>query len=157
MFTPVEIGRILTSYETPKGTPIQTSFSSDEQAEVHIHEQFRDGLEDLIGFSHIWLITWMDRSKPYKMKVIPYRDTVHRGLFATRSPNRPNPIALSSVKLISVDVSDGILIVSGVDFLNNTPLLDIKPYIPTDCHSDIRTGWFDKGVDTRIADNRFHE
>lgn len=157
MFKPVEIGRIITAYDNPEGTPIQTSFSSEEQAEVHFYEQFREGLSDLGGFSHIWLITWLDRSKPFTLKVIPYRDTVHRGIFATRSPNRPNPIALSSVELVSVDINTGIVIVKGVDFLNNTPLLDIKPYIPADMHSGIRTGWFNKGVDRRTADNRFNE
>ena len=152
-----EIGRIHSPHKDQAGTPIQSGLGESTISEAHIHPEFREGLSDLDGFSRIWLICWLDRSKPYKLKVIPYRDTVERGLFATRAPSRPNPIGISSVELLSVDITTGILRMMNIDFLNGTPILDIKPYASKfDTFTDIRNGWLDKGLSTRTADNRFN-
>ncbi len=154
--TVFEIGHISTPFKVHEGTPIQPKFSG-AIGEVRIHQKYREALSDLNGFSYVWLIYWLDRGKPYQLKVIPYRDTVKRGLFSTRSPNRPNPIGISALEIISVDVESGLLLVKGVDMLDDTPLLDIKPYIPQDSIMDVRSGWFNNGIDTETADNRFSE
>ncbi|NQU06067.1 MAG: tRNA (N6-threonylcarbamoyladenosine(37)-N6)-methyltransferase TrmO, partial [Calditrichaeota bacterium] len=120
--------------------------------------KFREGLEDLQGFSRIWLLSWLDRSDSYKLKVIPYRDTVERGLFATRAPRRPNPIGISPVKLISVDLENGIIHVNGIDLLNGTPIIDIKPYSHKfDSYPDVDSGWLDESISREAADDRFKE
>ena len=89
-------------------------------------------------------------------RVVPYRDTREHGLFATRSPCRPNPIGISVVRLLRRE--ERVLHVVDVDILDKTPLLDIKPYVPEfDSHPMSRAGWFDHGRSNReVADNRFH-
>ncbi|MFH1894210.1 MAG: SAM-dependent methyltransferase [Candidatus Zixiibacteriota bacterium] len=102
----------------------------------------------MIGFDRIWLVFWFHRSREPKLTVVPFRDTVPRGLFATRAPSRPNPIGISADKLISV--SECTLTVEDVDLIDGTPLLDIKPYVPEfdscDCR---RIGWL--GVSTHLS------
>lgn len=117
---------------------------------------YEAALEDIDGFERLWLIYWMDRVGQYKPRVIPYRDTREHGLFATRSPSRPNPIGMSIVRLIKRE--GAILHIADIDILDGTPLLDIKPYVPEfDAHPVCRAGWFDApGVDRRQADSRFH-
>jgi len=154
----IVIGRVHSPYKEQTGTPIQPAFGEPQDAEIHVHPEFREGLEDLHGFSRIWLLSWLDRSDSYKLKVIPYRDTVERGLFATRAPRRPNPIGISPVKLISIDIENGIICVSGIDLLNGTPIIDIKPYASKfDSHPEVSSGWLDKGTSTQTADDRFKE
>ena len=99
----------------------------------------------------------MDRVASFKPRVVPYRDTQERGLFATRSPCRPNPIGMSVVRLLSRDGC--ILHILDVDILDDTPLLDIKPYVSEfDAYPSSKSGWFETcGVDRRVADERFHE
>jgi tRNA-Thr(GGU) m(6)t(6)A37 methyltransferase TsaA len=152
----VEIGRVHSPYIEQSGTPIQPAFGEAQEAEVHVHPQFREGLEDLQGFSHIWLLSWLDRSDSYKLKVIPYRDTIERGLFATRAPRRPNPIGISPVKLISVDLENGIIHVRGIDLLDGTPIIDIKPYSHKfDSYPKTSSGWLEESIEKHTADNRF--
>ena len=155
-FTVKEIGRVRSPYQEQTGTPIQPGVGDPLEAEVIIRPEFREGLSDLERFGRIWLVSWFDRSQPYRMKVIPYRDTVERGLFATRAPSRPNPVGISAVELLSVDAAAGRLRVRGVDLLDNTPILDIKPYVPEfDSHPNEAAGWLDEGLSTRSADDRF--
>jgi tRNA-Thr(GGU) m(6)t(6)A37 methyltransferase TsaA len=138
------------------GTPIQTVYGKETEAQVVVDEAYKAALDDIDGFERIWLIYWMDRVGQYKPKVVPYRDTMEHGLFATRSPSRPNPIGMSIVRLIKRN--GAILHIADIDILDGTPLLDIKPYVPEfDAHPVSRAGWFDKaGVDRRKADARFH-
>jgi tRNA (Thr-GGU) A37 N-methylase len=91
--------------------------------------------------------------------VVPYRDVVPRGLFATRAPSRPNPIGLSCLRLLSVDSGTGILILESGDLLDGTPVLDLKPYLPgVDAFPDARSGWFGASRSPREqADGRFEE
>jgi tRNA-Thr(GGU) m(6)t(6)A37 methyltransferase TsaA len=124
---------------------------------VKVFEEFRAGLKDLDGFSHIILIYVFHRSQGFELEVVPFLDTQPRGLFATRAPRRPNPIGLSTVQLDRIE--NGHLLVQNVDILDGTPLLDIKPYVPEfDSHTEIRTGWLEqarKTVANRKSDDRF--
>lgn len=150
------IGRIRTPFSDGVGTPIQPAFSQGAAGQVILDPAYADGLDDLDGFERAWLLFWMDRAKPFRPRVVPYRDCRERGLFATRSPSRPNPIGLSVVRIVRRE--GNVLHVRDVDMLDNTPLVDIKPYVPEfDAHPGSRAGWLDLvAVDRRFADDRFH-
>jgi tRNA-Thr(GGU) m(6)t(6)A37 methyltransferase TsaA len=149
------IGVIRSSFKAAAGTPIQPPFGDGVEGTVEVLPEYAEGLADLDGFDRIWLLYWLDRAPPARLRVMPFRDNVQRGLFATRAPCRPNPIGLSSVRLIGI--SDNMLTVSGIDILDGTPLLDIKPYIPAfDAFMQSRAGWFDNRSNERTrADGRF--
>ena len=152
------IGIIHSPYKQKIGTPIQTAFSDDGEGTVEIFPKFKKGLKDLDGFSHIILIYHFHESEGYSLLCRPFLDDVERGLFATRAPRRPNPIGRSIVKLKAI--SNNILRVSSLDVLDETPLLDIKPYIPRfDSPKTRKVGWFEKAVgkkkNSHIADDRF--
>lgn len=149
------IGVIRTPFLQQEGTPIQPSMSRDTAGRVSVYAPYRAALADLEGFERIWLIFHLDRSGPWRPRVVPYRDVTERGMFATRAPSRPNPIGISVVRLLSV--AEGELEVQGVDMLDGTPLLDIKPYVPEfDAHPSSRAGWLDEvGSGRRKADGRF--
>jgi len=127
---------------TEKGqTPIQAS-RSQATGIVEIDRKFLEGLQDLEGFSHIFLLYVFHCSSSYTLRVKPFLDHKVRGLFATRYPCRPNPIGISVVRLLSR--KENILTIKGVDVLDNTPLLDIKPYVPDfDVRTDVRVGWYE--------------
>jgi len=122
---------------------------------VEVFPEYAAGLRDLDGFERIWLVYWFDRAKEAELVVTPYLDTTPRGFFATRAPCRPNPVGLSSVRLLGIVGS--ILEVEGLDILDNTPLLDIKPYIPAfDAFEAKRIGWCENAKGGSIAaDGRF--
>ena len=105
----------------------------------------------------MWLIYWFDRASSAALSVIPYRDVVERGLFSTRAPARVNPIGLSNVELIEIQGS--VLRIGDVDILDDTPLLDIKPYVPAyDDFPVRRLGWIDTVPDRPVvADERFEK
>jgi tRNA (adenine37-N6)-methyltransferase len=151
------IGIIHTPFSEPKGMPIQPAGGVGVKATVEVFAEYRDGLADLDGFSHIILVYHLHKSEGYKLRVVPFMDTVERGLFATRAPKRPNPIGLSVVQLDKIE--DGVLHIQNVDIVDGTPLLDIKPYVPEfDYHLDARTGWLEEArqrVSDRRADDRF--
>ncbi len=151
------IGIIHTPFKQAEGTPIQPAGAEGVKGVVEVFQEFRAGLKDLNGFSHIILIYEFHRSHGFRLEVVPFMDTRPRGLFATRAPKRPNPIGLSTVRLESIE--NGALHVQNVDILDGTPLLDIKPYVPEfDSREQIRTGWLEqarKTVGSRRSDNRF--
>jgi tRNA (adenine37-N6)-methyltransferase len=155
MLTP--IGVIRSPHVTAVGTPIQPTYAERCEGQVVVDKGLEAALEDLDGFDRIWLIYWLDRAGPYMPQVVPYRDTQEHGLFATRSPCRPNPIGLSVVRLLSRE--SNVLKVRGVDILDGTPLLDIKPYVPGfDAWPFSKAGWLDeRREDRRLADDRFHD
>ncbi len=101
---------------------------------------FEDALADLEGWQFVWILAWFDRNTSWRPKVQPPRSRTKRGVFSTRSPHRPNPIALSVVELVRVE---GLVVhVRNLDLLDGTPVLDIKPYVPwTDAIVDARVGW----------------
>ncbi|MCP4715232.1 MAG: tRNA (N6-threonylcarbamoyladenosine(37)-N6)-methyltransferase TrmO [Deltaproteobacteria bacterium] len=150
------IGTIHSPFQEPPGTPIQGICSRGTEGTVHILPEYREGLQDLDGFSHIILLYWFHKSDGYRLKCRPFLDDTKRGLFATRAPRRPNPIGLSIVELISI--TDSTLAVRDLDIVDGTPLLDIKPYIDTfDVRKQVRTGWYQKAGKKHMteADDRF--
>jgi tRNA (adenine37-N6)-methyltransferase len=111
---------------------------------------FEHALEDLTTFRYIWLLFWFDRAEGWRPKVLPPRSDKRRGVFATRSPHRPNPIGMSLVELVGVEGL--VLAVQGLDLLDGTPVLDIKPYIPyADSRADAGHGWLDEPADPKAA------
>jgi tRNA-Thr(GGU) m(6)t(6)A37 methyltransferase TsaA len=153
------IGKIHTPYKELKGMPIQPVGAQGVKGEIHIKDKYSNGLKDLTGFSHLNLIYHLHKVKDYNLEVKPFLDTKTHGIFATRSPKRPNPIGLSVVKLDKVE--DNIVYVSNVDILDETPIIDIKPYVPQlyqDTIEDLKIGWFEtkhENAKTKKADDRF--
>jgi tRNA (adenine37-N6)-methyltransferase len=135
------IGVIHSPFTDKDQTPIQAS-RSQAVGLVEIYLEFAEGLQDLEGFSHIILLYTFHRSSGYSLRVKPFLDDQEHGVFATRYPYRPNPIGLSVVKLLFLQ--DRKLTVEGVDVLDETPLLDIKPFVPEfDLRTSTQTGWYE--------------
>jgi tRNA-Thr(GGU) m(6)t(6)A37 methyltransferase TsaA len=151
------IGRIRSAFANALGTPIQPRFAGGHTGEAEVFPEYAEGLRDLAGFDRVWLIFWCHRASDARLSVVPYRDTVERGIFATRAPSRPNPIGLSCVRLIRIETN--ILHLAEVDILDGSPLLDIKPYVPDyDVYPVARTGWIgERGLDVVAADGRFEQ
>lgn len=151
------IGIIHTPYQDPAGMPIQPVGGEEITGTVEIFPEFTDGLLDIGGFSRIILIYQFHRSCDCRLQLVPFLDTVPHGVFSTRAPSRPNSIGFSVVCLHQVE--GNCLIISGVDMLDGTPLLDIKPYLPyCDAFVCERTGWFPSSDDrftTARSDRRF--
>lgn len=173
------VGVVHSPWVVAEGTPVQSFVSwyvdngwqeaePDRLARPHVDrrggrgtlevdEKWQEALSDLEGFSHLWVFFWIDRAKPAVPKVVPYRDTVERGLFATRSPARPNPIGLSCLRIVSV--VGRFVHVTGLDILDGSPLLDIKPYIPDyDSFRTAHRGWLEGATSQEcvvVADDRF--
>jgi tRNA-Thr(GGU) m(6)t(6)A37 methyltransferase TsaA len=150
------IGVIHSSLTETKGSPIQPVYAKDSDGIVEVYEPYRQALKDLEGFERIWLLCWFHKARAPSLIVKPYLDNTQRGLFATRAPARPNPIGLSSVRLLSIE--DGSIRVAELDILDGTPLLDIKPYVSKfDCYQVKRNGWIDSVPNKQgIADERFY-
>ena len=151
------IGLIYSPFKQASGTPIQPTFANGTEGHVEIFPEYAAGLKDLEGFERIWLVYWFDRAAAPQLHVKPYMDKQNRGLFATRAPCRPNPIGISSVKLIRIQ--DCTLYVADIDVLDQTPLLDVKPYVPEfDCFEGSQCGWM-QNLRNKIspADNRFYK
>ena len=135
------IGVIHSPFTEKSETPIQPS-RSQAIGKVEIYPQFADGLQDIEGFSHLILLYVFHKASDYTLQVTPFLDDQTRGLFATRYPCRLNPIGLSTVRLLSRDAK--ILEIEGVDVLDGTPLLDIKPYMPEfDIRQNVNAGWYE--------------
>jgi len=122
------IGVIHTPFKEPKGTPIQPTAAPEVEGTVEVFTEFAEGLRDLGDFSHIVLVYHFHLSKKASLMVKPYMEETERGVFATRAPARPNPIGISVVRLVRLE--GNILRIKGVDMVDGTPLLDIKPYVP---------------------------
>lgn len=151
----IPIGVLRTPFREQPGTPVQPRWAGEAEGRAVVAEPFVAALADLDGFERIWLIYAFDRARSWEPLVVPYRDTVRRGLFATRAPARPNPIGLSAVQLVSVVGCE--VRFRGADMLDGTPLLDIKPYVPAfDAWPAARAGWLDApGALADRADGRF--
>jgi tRNA-Thr(GGU) m(6)t(6)A37 methyltransferase TsaA len=134
------IGVIHSPFTDKKQTPIQPS-RSQAVGQVEVYPEFAEGLQDIEGLSHVILLYVFHCSSGYALRVKPFLDDALHGLFATRHPCRPNPIGLSIVRLISRH--GNVLEIEGVDVLDSTPLLDIKPYVPDfDAQENVRVGWY---------------
>ena len=134
------IGKIHTPFYSKEGCPIQPLYASDVEGRVELFEPFDQGLRDITGFSHIYLIYCFDRAGEIQMVRPTFLDDTPHGIYASRHPCRPNGIGLSIVQLLKQD--GRFLAVSGVDMLDGTPLLDIKPYVPKfDAFPAASEGW----------------
>lgn len=134
------IGTVHSPFTAPEGTPIQSGASGAAIGIVEVLPEYREGLQDLEGFSHIILLTYFHLTQGFSLKVKPFLDDQERGLFATRAPARPNPIGLSIVRLERVEGAR--LHIRDVDIVDGTPVLDIKPYVPKfDIRQDATSGW----------------
>jgi tRNA (adenine37-N6)-methyltransferase len=143
------IGIIHSPFQEPAQTPIQPVFAGDVRGRVEVFSEYAEGLADLEGFSHVHLIYLFDRAGQMKLRVKPFLQDVEHGVFATRSPLRPNPIGMSIVRLIGRQGAT--LHVAELDILDGTPLLDIKPFAPRfDLRAETRAGWMEQ-VDDATA------
>jgi len=135
------IGIVHSAYKNAVAAPYQ-GYKSEDISQIEIFKEFEEGLKDIEGFSHIVVIFWFHKSQGYHLLVkTPWDDALH-GLFATRSPHRPCPIGLTVVELMSRE--ENILRVKGLDAIDGTPVLDIKPYVTSvDERSVVKLGWLE--------------
>lgn len=141
------IGWVRSPYRRRFGTPQQAAaIDSDAEAILELDPARvpERALADLVGIERLWVLSWLDRGRGWAATVRPPRGTrERRGVFATRSPDRPNPIGLSAVRLVRVEGMK--LVVRGIDLLDGTPILDLKPYLPyADAFPDSKAGWIDE-------------
>jgi len=122
------------------------------QGELEIFKEYEEGLKDTEGFSHLVVIFAFHKTEGYQLYAKPFLDDKPRGVFSTRSPHRPNPLGLTVVKILERD--GNILKVSGIDMLEGTPLLDIKPYTSRDQKSPLRLGWLEDKMKRNKSWNR---
>lgn len=134
------IGIIRTPFATKDDTPIQGAFRPEAEGTVEVFPEYAEALADIDGFTHLILLYEFDRAAPVELVRQTFLGDAPHGLFATRHPARPNGIGLTVVRLLSREAA--MLRVGGIDVLDNTPLLDIKPYIPRfDSFPDASEGW----------------
>jgi len=139
MFTPHPIGFARTPYTETKAIPKGLGTRHDAVGQLEILPAFEAGLKDVEGFSHLFVLWVFDKAEGYDLVGTPPADNRPHGVFATRSPRRPNPIGLTVVELIARNGST--LDVRGVDMLDGTPILDIKPYLSSVPDDRLRRGW----------------
>jgi tRNA-Thr(GGU) m(6)t(6)A37 methyltransferase TsaA len=149
------VGEIKSPYKTFDDIPIQGKFRENVEAYIELKEEFAPGMRDLDGFSHAYLLYYLHRSNKVTIEGKPFLENKTHGIFAIRSPHRPNHIGLSIVKIIKIDGKK--LYFSNVDMLDGTPLLDIKPYIGYfDSRENVKSGWLEKHFKNgKIPDNLF--
>ncbi|MGD9073780.1 MAG: tRNA (N6-threonylcarbamoyladenosine(37)-N6)-methyltransferase TrmO [Desulfobacteraceae bacterium] len=157
-FTFRAIGVLRTPYRSKSGVPIQGIFDPESKGRAEIFEQYVSGLKDIEGFSHLILLYVFHQSDGYDLICKPYMENQLHGVFSIRAPKRPNPIGFSVVRLVRREGS--VLYLAEVDMLDETPLLDIKPFVPKfDHRENVRVGWmkgkFRDMKGTPVSDNRF--
>jgi tRNA (adenine37-N6)-methyltransferase len=137
------IGVVRSPHKPDDHVPPRPVESKGVEGTVEVFEEYAEGLRDLDGFSHIILLCHLHLSSAFSLTVKPPSDSVTHGVFATRSPRRPNPISLTVVRLRAIE--GNVLHVTGLDLVDGTPVLDLKPYIPMKSGDDgIRTGWIQR-------------
>jgi tRNA (adenine37-N6)-methyltransferase len=142
-YTP--IGVVRSPFATLAGMPIQTVAAAGIAATIELDPSYAAGLADIDQFSHLLVISHLHLMQGYALTVTPFMDTQPHGVFATRSPRRPNPIGLSIVRLVRIEGAT--LHIEEVDLVDGTPVLDIKPYVPQlDDRAAERIGWFAENV-----------
>jgi tRNA-Thr(GGU) m(6)t(6)A37 methyltransferase TsaA len=151
------IGIIHSPFTSLEAMPIQPVGATSGQGIVEIFAEFADGLKDLDGFSYLILLYHFHKAHRSALTVTPFLDSTPHGIFATRAPTRPNPIGLSVVKLLNI--KDNAMQVEQLDILDETPVLDIKPYVPEfDHRANARIGWLERvkeEVSGMLSDDRF--
>jgi tRNA (adenine37-N6)-methyltransferase len=146
---PRVIGRIRTRHTSMEHTPVQAALNADDEGTIELDPRYAEALDGLSGFSHLWLLTWLaDEAEPPEpeLRQVPFllrRTPRLIGTFATRSPKRPTPIGLSLVRLVAVEAAT--IRFRGVDMVDGTLLLDLKPYFADADVPDgeVRCGWLD--------------
>jgi tRNA (adenine37-N6)-methyltransferase len=133
------IGYVRSPFQDTKSIPKGLGVKHDAEGVLDLRPEFEEGLRDVEGFSHLFVIWQFDRSTDFDLTVTPPSDNRPHGVFATRSPRRPNPIGLTVVELLGRDGPR--LRVRGVDMLDGTPILDIKPYLSSIPPERLRRGW----------------
>ncbi len=137
------IGVVHSPHENPSKTPIQPQYAKGISATIEIIDEYIPGLQEIEGFSYIYVLYVFHRSRATQLNVLPYLGDKERGVFATRAPCRPNKIGLSIVRLVAVEKN--VLHLEDIDMLDGTPVLDIKPYVKRfDDRDTIRNGWLDE-------------
>ena len=139
MFVPRPIGFISSPYKTSAEIPKGLDTKHDAEGVLNILPEFELGLTDIEGFSHLFVLWQFDRSRHFDLLGTPPFDDKPHGVFATRSPRRPNPIGLTVLELLRRENAQ--LHVRGVDMLDQTPILDIKPYLSSVPAETLRRGW----------------
>jgi tRNA (adenine37-N6)-methyltransferase len=139
MFTPRHIGFVSSPYKNPGEVPRGLGTQHSADGILQILSQFEQGLTDIEGFSHLIVVWEFHRSQGFELMGTPPSDDHPHGVFATRSPFRPNPIALTTIELLRREGPN--LQVRGVDMLDGTPILDIKPYLSSIPEEKLRRGW----------------
>ena len=151
------IGLIRSPFKEAEGAPIQPSGAAGVRGRIEMEPEYREGLKDLDGFSHIMIFYHFHRVRGFRLQVKPFLDDEIHGVFATRAPRRPNPMGFSVVRLVHME--GDVLYIEDVDVLDGTPLLDIKPYVPDfDAREALKTGWLSgkaRNADRVRADKRF--
>jgi tRNA-Thr(GGU) m(6)t(6)A37 methyltransferase TsaA len=151
------IGVIRSPFKEPKGTPMQPAGAKGIRGTVEVFPEYVRGLKDIDGFSHLILIYHFHLFQRVSLEAKPYMDNKVQGVFSIRSPNRPNPIGISVVRLVRAEES--VLHIQDIDVVDGTPLLDIKPYVPQfDIREVEKVGWLEKKVhklSTSKDDGRF--
>jgi tRNA (adenine37-N6)-methyltransferase len=152
------IGVVVSPHTALDGMPLQPIADANGPSRIEVFEPHRGSLEDLDGFSHVWVLAHLHESTGWDAVVPTFLDDTTHGTFSTRSPHRPNPIGLSLARVVGVE--DLAVVVEGIDLLSGTPVLDLKPYVPLfDAPSDdVRFGWFEgraERVFARRSDDRF--
>jgi tRNA-Thr(GGU) m(6)t(6)A37 methyltransferase TsaA len=150
VFSMRPIGRVTSPYQNVSEIPKGLGTKHQAEGSLDIRPEFEDGLKDIEGFSHLFVIWVFDRAKNYELIGRPPSDDRPHGVFATRSPRRPNPIGLTVVELIGR--SGARLHVRGIDMLDGTPILDLKPYLSNVPPEQLRRGWL-AGAESRATVN----
>jgi tRNA (adenine37-N6)-methyltransferase len=139
MFTMQPIATVRSPYKNTGEIPKGLGAKHEAEGTLEVRPEFEPGLQDIEGFSHLFVLWAFDRSGGFSLMVTPPSDNRPHGIFATRSPRRPNPIGLTVVELLGRE--GAILRVRGIDMLDGTPILDIKPYLSSVPLERLRRGW----------------
>ncbi|EJO5347638.1 tRNA (N6-threonylcarbamoyladenosine(37)-N6)-methyltransferase TrmO [Clostridium botulinum] len=152
------IGIIHSKFKDVKSMPVQPTGNNADEGKIEINSEYLEGLKDLDGFSHIMVIYYFHKAEKVELTVKPFLDNNTHGVFATRTPVRPNHIGISIVEIDKVNGNN--ICVKNIDILDGTPVLDIKPFVPgfDFPKSDIKIGWLTsniQNVTTKLSDDRF--
>ncbi|MFT4512423.1 MAG: tRNA-Thr(GGU) m(6)t(6)A37 methyltransferase TsaA [Planctomycetota bacterium] len=146
------IGVVRTEQRLHHEAPRQSGLGRGSVGELHLYQGMQNGLQDLDGFSHLWVLFWCHHARGKPVQVRPPRDQQKRGVFATRAPQRPNSIGMSCVRLLRIEKR--VLHVADHDLLDGTPILDLKPYLPyCDSVPDAEIGYV-QGLPVEAGDHR---
>ena len=150
MFTPQPIGFVVSPYKETAKVPRGLGVKHDAEGRLEILREFEAGFTDIEGFSHLFVIWVFDRSEGFSLVGTPPIDNRPHGVFATRSPRRPNPIGLTVVELLAKEGCN--LRVRGIDMLDGTPILDIKPYLTSIPPERLRRGWMEEAESVAVKE-----